>query len=124
MLEGSLIEEIIQLSADMEKSIEDQEEYGRKLAEAERDYQVVLRKKALEEKADGTPVTFISQFIRGDEEIAEKRMQRDIAEALYQAAKDRTVGIRLRIKIVDAQASREWSVAGPGDISDAPYQSQ
>ena len=122
MLEGSLIEEIIQLSADMEKSIEDQEEYGRKLAEAERDYQVVLRKKALEEKADGTPVTFISQFIRGDEEIAEKRMQRDIAEALYQAAKDRTVGIRLRIKIVDAQASREWSVAGPGDISDAPYQ--
>jgi hypothetical protein len=122
MLEGSLIEEIIQLSADMDKSIEDQEEYGRKLAEAERDYQVVLRKKALEEKADGTPVTFISQFIRGDEEIAEKRMQRDIAEALYQAAKDRTVGIRLRIKIVDAQASREWSVAGPGDISDAPYQ--
>lgn len=122
MLEGDLITEIIQLSKDMEKSIEDQEEYGRKLAEAERDYQVVLRKKALEEKADGTPVTFISQFIRGDEEIAEKRMQRDIAEALYQAAKDRTVGIRLRIKIVDAQASREWSVAGPGDISDAPYQ--
>lgn len=122
MLEGDLITEIIQLSQDMEKSIEDQEEYGRKLAEAERDYQVVLRKKALEEKADGTPVTFISQFIRGDEEIAEKRMQRDIAEALYQAAKDRTVGIRLRIKIVDAQASREWSVAGPGDISDAPYQ--
>ncbi len=122
MLEGDLITEIIQLSQDMEKSIEDQEEYGRKLAEAERDYQVVLRKKALEEKADGTPVTFISQFIRGDEEIAEKRMQRDIAEALYQAAKDRTVGIRLRIKIVDAQASREWSAAGPGDISDAPYQ--
>lgn len=122
MLEGDLITEIIQLSKDMEKSIEDQEEYGRKLAEAERDYQVVLRKKALEEKADGTPVTFISQFIRGDEEIAEKRMQRDIAEALYQAAKDRTVGIRLRIKIVDAQASREWSVSGPGDISDAPYQ--
>lgn len=122
MLEGSLIEEIIQLSADMEKSIEGQEEYGRKLAEAERDYQVALRKKALEEKADGIPVTFISQFIRGDEEIAEKRMQRDIAEALYQAAKDRTVGIRLRIKIVDAQASREWSAAGGTDLSDAPYE--
>lgn len=120
MLQGDLINEMEQLSTELDQALSEQEQRGRNLADCEAAYQVILRQKALIEKDSGTPVTFISQFIRGDREIAEKRRERDIAEALYQTAKDRVVGIRLKLKIVDAQAGREWSAIGDSDYPAPP----
>lgn len=120
MLQGDLINELESLSQELDQALSEQEKRGIALAEAEAGYQVILRQKALIEKDSGVPVTFISQFIRGDKEIAEKRRERDIQEALYQTAKDRVVGIRLKLKIVDAQAGREWATVGDGDYPAPP----
>lgn len=120
MLQGDLITELENLSQELDQALSEQEKRGVDLAEKEASYQIILRQKALIEKASGTPVTFISQFIRGDKEIAEKRRERDIAEALYQTSKDKVVGIRLKLKIVDAQAGREWSAAGDSDYPVPP----
>ena len=57
---------------------------GQAKAKAERDYRVALAKKMLELRAEGTPVTIISDLCRGDEEIARLKMERDIAESLYE----------------------------------------
>ncbi len=78
-------------------------------AEAEAKYQVLMRQRAMLEKDSGTPITFISAFIRGDEDIAQARKQRDIAEALCEISKSKVTDIRLRIKVAEAQAQREWA---------------
>lgn len=109
MLEGDLISEISRLSAEMDKAIEEWEYRSTEYANAEKEYQIALRKKALEEKDKGIPVTFISQFVRGDEQVAELRRRRDIAEAFCKISENKTTNIRQKLKITDAQAGREWS---------------
>lgn len=112
MLEGDLISAIDKLSEDLDAALEDQEKKGKTLAEADAQYNALLHSKALQEKDSGTPVTFITQFIKGDKDVAELRMKRDIAEVMYDAAKDRTVNLRAELKICNDQAQREWAAAG------------
>ncbi len=109
MFEGDLINEIAKLSDQMDKAIEEWEYRAKEYADAEKEYQVALRKQALKERDAGVPVTFISQFVRGDEQVAELRRRRDIAEAFCKISENKTTNIRQRLKITDAQAGREWS---------------
>jgi hypothetical protein len=109
MFEGDLINEIAKVSDQMDKAIEEWEYRATEYANAEKDYQVELRKLALKERDSGIPVTFISQFIRGDEQVAELRRKRDIAEAFCKISENKVTNIRQRLKVTDAQAGREWS---------------
>ncbi|HZK00964.1 MAG TPA: hypothetical protein VFC79_13185, partial [Tissierellaceae bacterium] len=64
-------------------AIKELKERGNNKAKAERDYRVALAKKMLELREKGTAVTIISDLCRGDEEIARLKMERDIADTLY-----------------------------------------
>lgn len=81
---------------------------GRAYAQAENDYRQALSRKILEERAKGTPVTIISDICRGAPDIAKLRFDRDCAEVVYKSASEAINAIKLQIKILDAQASREW----------------
>lgn len=109
MLEGELIVELQNLFKEQDELYEQWEQRVMATAEAERRYQTLMRKRALLEKDNGTPITFISQFIRGDDDIAELRKERDICEALSKIAENKVTDVRKRIQITDAQAQREWS---------------
>ena len=109
MLEGELIVELQNLFKEQDELYEQWEQRVMATAEAERRYQTLMRKRALLEKDNGTPITFISQFIRGDDDIAELRKERDICEALAKIAENKVTDVRKRIQITDAQAQREWS---------------
>ena len=109
MLEGDLI---IELQALFKKQDELYEEWEKRVvatAEAERAYQTLMRQRALLEKDSGTPITFISSFIKGDDDIAEKRKQRDICEALAKITENKVTDVRKRIQVTESQAQREWS---------------
>jgi hypothetical protein len=67
-----------------------------------------MRKKILEERAKGTPVTIISDVCRGDPEVAKLRLERDIAKTVYESAQEAINGYKLQIRILDAQVEREW----------------
>ena len=80
---------------------------GQAKAKAERDYRVALAKKMLELRAEGTPVTIISDLCRGDEEIARLKMERDIAESLYESNMQFIYSTKLNIDIIQNQINNE-----------------
>ena len=103
-----LIQEIGAKSAMLDAAIKQLGVRGRAYAQAEHDYRVAMRKKILDERSAGTPVTIISDLCRGDEEIAKLRLERDIALTVYESAKEAIQTFKLQIRILDAQIEREW----------------
>ena len=103
-----LIEEIGAKSAMLDAAVRQTGIRGRIRAQAEYDYRVAMRKKILEERANGTPVTIISDLCRGSPEIAKLRMERDIAQTMYESAQEAIQVYKLQIRILDAQIGREW----------------
>lgn len=84
--------------------------YGRKYAEAERDYKILLRQEALKLRNDGVAVGMVTLTVYGIPEVAKARCERDIAEALYKADQELVNQIKLEMRILESQLNREWSV--------------
>ena len=106
----------LELLNEMNKKIEQSEtalselqKNGRQYAEAERNYKIALRQKILELRAEGEKVTIIRDLATGDDDVAEKRMERDIAEASYKTSQDKLNLIKLHLRILQAQFDKEWS---------------
>lgn len=109
MFDGNLLTTIEELSVTLDETLNKFYEAGLRLADAEADYSITLRQKALIEKDAGVSVTFIDKFLRGDADVAEKRKKRDIAEAHRDTLKEKINSLKLQIRVVEAQAEREWS---------------
>ena len=82
---------------------------GIALALAEEKYQVAVTQEALKQKDAGNNATFINSFIRGVEGIALLRKERDIAEVKYKTFQDKANALKLQLRIINDQISREWS---------------
>ena len=81
-----LMNELQQKVNELNVSIKALRKTGSEFAEAERDYKVTLREEALKLRAEkGMPVTLIQQVVYGVPVVAEKRFNRDVKEAIYQA---------------------------------------
>ena len=111
-----LFEEIQRLMAELTASIKMLRNNGVKLAEAERDYKITLRQEALRLRAGEMPVTLINSIIYGVPEVAEKRFKRDVEQANYDANKEHINVTKLKLRILEAQLSREWGASGKGDL--------
>lgn len=83
------------------------EEYARK----EYLYRTALSKRLVELRANGQPVTHLADIVRGEENIARLRFDRDIAEGLKNSAEKGTDFYKLYAKLMEAQNSREWGQA-------------
>lgn len=91
-------------------SIKKLRETGTEYAQAEKDYKITLRQEALKLRAEkGMPVTLIQQVVYGVPEVAEKRFQRDVKEAIYQANQEAINSTKLQIRVIESQLQREWS---------------
>lgn len=104
-----LLEELQIKTQELDKSIKSLRHTGTEYAEAERSYKVTLRQEALKLRSSDMPVTLIQQVVYGVPEVAEKRFTRDVAEAVYKANQEAINSIKLQIRILDAQISREFS---------------
>lgn len=111
-----LYEEILRLMQELTLSIGKLRTNGEKLAEAERDYKITLRQEALRLRAGDMPVTLINSVIYGVQEVAQKRFKRDVEQANYDANKEHINVTKLKLRILEAQLSREWGAAGKGDL--------
>lgn len=116
VLKIELYEEISRLMQELTASIKALRKNGEKLAEAERDYKIVLRQEALKLRAGDMPVTLINNVIYGIDEVAEKRFKRDVEQANYDANKEHINVTKLKLRLLEAQLSREWTSAGKGDL--------
>jgi len=82
---------------------------GEDFARARNKYAIALRKEMLILRDKGMPATILSEVCKGDEKIAELRLQRDIADAKYKSAKEMINGCKLEIKILESQIKTDWS---------------
>jgi len=80
---------------------------GRQKAKAENVYRKELCKKILIERDRGTPVTIISDVCRGDEKIADLKMERDIKETDYEVCEHMINACKLEIRILENEITQE-----------------
>lgn len=95
----------------LDKAIEELAKNGYSLASKERDYKIAVNKKALELRSQDTPVTLIQTIIYGFEEIAKLRFERDTAQVKYNANQEYINTLKLQIRILESQLSREFGNA-------------
>ena len=106
-----LWEELSQKRNMLDKAINDLASNGYDLAAKERDYKIAINKKALELRAEDTPVTLINTIIYGYDNIAKLRFDRDIAQVKYNANLEYINTIKLQIRIIENQLQREYGNA-------------
>ena len=94
------------------QEIEAYEKSGCQLAKNEAEYRKALRVEILLERANKTPVSIVSDICRGKPEIAELKLNRDCSEAVYSASKEAIHAIKLRLRILDEEITREWNSGG------------
>lgn len=95
-----LINKATKLQDKLNFAIKELRQRGIDKARTEADYRIALARKMLLERNAGMPVTIIGDICRGDEKIAELKMERDIAEALYESCKQAIYATKLEINIV------------------------
>lgn len=103
-----LVVEIKNVQALLDSAVASYKERGKALAQAEHDYKVALSQKILMLRADNQPVTIVNDLARGDVEVANLRLERDIADVLYESAREAINNYKLQIRVLDAQIAREW----------------
>ena len=107
---GDLYNELTKKTNELSMSIKKLRETGTDFADAERKYKITLRQEALKLRAEkGMPVTLIQQVVYGVPEVAEKRFNRDVKEAIYKANQEAINTLKLQIRVIESQLSREWS---------------
>ena len=76
-------------------------------AMAERDYRVALQKEMLKLREEGIPVTIINDLARGNEDVADLKIARDVSDTLYQTALQYIYATKINIEIVQQQMDAE-----------------
>ena len=94
-------------------TIKELEKNGKELAQREMEYKSELAKTVLDLKDKHQyAATLIDKIAYGMDSVAKKRLERDIAETMYNVAREKINGIKLKIRINEEQIKREWSNAG------------
>lgn len=76
---------------------------GLEKAKTRKDYSVRLQQEYLKLRAEGEKVTIISELAKGNEEVAELRLKKDIAESSYYVGLEAMNNLRLEIEIIRSQ---------------------
>lgn len=92
----------------LEKAVQDLRTNGTELAKAERDYKVLLRQECMKLRDEGTPIGMIDKVCYGIPSVAEARYKRDVAKITYDANQDFINSIKLQLRLIESQISREY----------------
>lgn len=105
-----ILNELNQKCRELDAQVSNLRTTGSAYAKAERNYKVVLRQECLKLKEEKMPVTLIDKICYGIEIVADLREKRDYAEALYKANLESINSIKLQIRILENQVTREYGL--------------
>lgn len=112
MEEYELYQELANKTKQLEVSIRSLRHNGTERAKAERDYKILLRQECLKLRDEGMAIGMIDKTCYGIPSVAEARFKRDIADTIYDANKEAIQSIKLQMRLLEAQISREWGSSG------------
>lgn len=93
---------------DLEVSIKELRKSGTKLAQAEKEYKVLLRQECLKLRDDGMAIGMIDKTCYGIPSVANARFDRDVADTIYKANLEAINGLKLQIRIIQNQIDKEF----------------
>lgn len=105
----NLYNELQDKTRQLEVSIKSLRQSGTSYAEAERDYKVLLRQECLKLRDQGMAIGMIDKTCYGIPSVAEARFKRDVAKTVYTANLEAINSIKLQMRLIEGQLSREWS---------------
>lgn len=85
---------------------------GCQLARNESEYRKAVRVETLKERMEGTPVTIISDLVRGIPEVARLKEVSKCSEAMYKSSQEKINVLKIRLRIVEEDVNREWNSGG------------
>lgn len=106
-----LYQELQNKQKQLDISIKTLRQSGTNYAQAERDYKVKLREECLKLRDEGMAIGMIDKTCYGIPSVAELRFNRDVAETIYKANQEAINSIKLQMRLIEAQISREWTNA-------------
>ena len=107
--EYDLYMELQEKVSDLDKAVRSIRKNGQDKAQTERDYKVLLKQECLKLRNEGMAIGMIDKTCYGIPEVADARMKRDIAEAVYTANLEAINSIKLQLRLIESQIQREWN---------------
>lgn len=107
-----LLMELNQARKDLDTSMKLLRKHGAEYAQAEHDYQVIKSQTVLVMKSNGCSVTEINLSIKGQPQVAEAMLKRDVAKVTYEANQEHINVKKLDLRIIENQIAREWNSNG------------
>jgi len=108
MTELDLVSELNQKNSQLNYSIKELRKNGTAYATAEKEYKVLLRTEVLKLRDEGIAVGVIEKIAYGIPSVAEARFKRDCAEVLYKANQEAINCLKLQMRLIENQISREY----------------
>lgn len=99
---------LMNLFDDTEQEIENMRESGYQIAHFQQQYRMMVATKTLKLRANGTPVTVISDIVRGDPTIAKMKDKWMCAEADNKASSHLVFLNERKIDVLNDAIKREW----------------
>ena len=106
------LERIEKARENMEKANFSYKEHSANYSKAERDYRIALAKKIIILKGEGTAATLTNDLAKGDIDVAELKMQRDLESGLMQSALSAIYNYRLEYKQLNEQHKIDMGFQG------------
>lgn len=104
-----LMNELQQLSRELDESIKLLRTNGIAAAQTEKEYKMLLRQECLKLRDDGMAIGLIDKTCYGIPSVADARFKRDVAQATYKANQEHINIKKLQLRIVESQINREWN---------------
>lgn len=114
MADYDLWSEIQSKTKQLDYSVKELRKSGTAYAEAEKAYKIKLREWCLRLRSQDMPIGLIDKTCYGIPEIAELRFKRDCAQAVYRANLEAIQAIKLEVRIINEQLTRELGRPGLG----------
>ena len=111
-----LEQELAMKTKQLDKSVLELRQSGTEYAEAERNYKVLLRQECLKLRDEGMAIGMIDKTCYGIPSVAEARFKRDVAEAVYRANMEAINSLKLQMRLIENQISREYENTGKGNL--------
>lgn len=105
-----LFNELQAKTKQLETSIKTLRQSGTNYAQAEKDYKILLRQECLKLRDEGMAIGMIDKTCYGIPSVAEARFKRDVAEAVYKANLEAINSIKLQMRLIENQLSREYGL--------------
>lgn len=103
-----LYDELQTKTRQLDIAIKDLRKNGTAYAQAEKDYKIKLREEVLKLRDEGMAIGVIDKTCYGIPSVADLRFKRDVCETVYKANNEVINALKLQLRLIENQISREW----------------